>query len=435
MNCPVCQRSLAPVLSICPGCGAMMNDSVREELELKLTSGRLVAKQRDAKASRESRPVRAGQQEPAQLVKKKTVTATLQSQKTSQTLVEFQNKNSAVPDWRIQLQNAVQQRKGSLVDSTFSDAPEHEVKRNSHGNLALKTEPVTPREAEVSQRIGDPRVANAIRRIEESRNTFFRAPAKTMKSASGTQTAPARPFGVVSPNGKSPTFVFGFPEVRPSQQRRPLLVKPSNNAADTRNTNKLPKIELPSESEIAIDKPALEIRNRSESASILLPFPESTRIQITAEHVDVRELDSALGEDDIEDLAPFSMRFGAGLFDFIIGGFSTMLLLSPLAFTSADWFTVGSFLTFLGTWALVMFVYMTACLGFFGKTLGMRLFQLELVDAVENEYPTLRQAAVNTSLFLVTVAFAGIPFLTVYFNEERRGLHDLLSGTILVREF
>jgi len=31
--------------------------------------------------------------------------------------------------------------------------------------------------------------------------------------------------------------------------------------------------------------------------------------------------------------------------------------------------------------------------------------------------------------------FGGAGFLTVFFNEEKRAAHDLLSGTILVREF
>jgi uncharacterized RDD family membrane protein YckC len=58
-----------------------------------------------------------------------------------------------------------------------------------------------------------------------------------------------------------------------------------------------------------------------------------------------------------------------------------------------------------------------------------------LVDAIENEYPTLKQAAVNSSVFLLSLAVCGAGFLTTFFNEERRALHDLLSGTILVREF
>ena len=140
-------------------------------------------------------------------------------------------------------------------------------------------------------------------------------------------------------------------------------------------------------------------------------------------------------DDEIEDLAPFSMRFGAGLFDMIIAGFGTMLLLSPLAFTNGNWFTSAGLLTFVGGVAVVSFLYMTLCLGFCGKTMGMRLFSLELVDAIENEYPTLRQAAANSAVFILSLGFGGAGFLTAFFNEERRALHDLLSGTILVREF
>ncbi len=65
----------------------------------------------------------------------------------------------------------------------------------------------------------------------------------------------------------------------------------------------------------------------------------------------------------------------------------------------------------------------------------MRLFSLELVDAFENEYPTLQQAAINAAVYLITLPLAGAGFLTMFYNEENRALHDLLSGTIQVREF
>jgi uncharacterized RDD family membrane protein YckC len=129
------------------------------------------------------------------------------------------------------------------------------------------------------------------------------------------------------------------------------------------------------------------------------------------------------------------MRFGAGLFDLIVGAFISMLVLAPFALNGADWFTGSGALLAGAVWAAVMFVYMTVSLGFLGKTVGMRLFSLELVDAVENEYPTLYQAAVNSSLFLLSLLFLGAGFIPVLFNEERRAVHDLLSGTILVREF
>src|SRR5215210_4144524 len=112
-----------------------------------------------------------------------------------------------------------------------------------------------------------------------------------------------------------------------------------------------------------------------------------------------------------------------------------MIGIAPFALNGGDWFTTAGGLIAAGTWAIVMFLYIKMSLGFVGKTLGMRLFSLELVDAAENEYPTLQQAAINSSVFLLSLGCAGAGFITVLFNEEKRAVHDLLSGTILVRDF
>lgn len=431
MNCPVCQRSLAPTLSICPACGAMMNDSVREELESKISSGRLVRDEKNEARATQPKPALPKPAELQAPPAKKTVTANLISHKTSPTLVEFQNKNAMLPDWRIQLQNAVQQRKGGRNDITVTAVSDQEIRPVNHGNLALKTEPTSTPRVETSPQTSDPRVANAVRRIAESRNTFFAEPATPARSAAAVQRTPMRPFGVISPS--TGTAVATAPATALPMQK-PRLVAPQGFVAEKRSTNKLPQIAEHSEAERVSKK--LTPVNRFDGGLLPHEITESKRIHITLEKIGNDEFNAQdVDIDDIEDLAPFSMRFGAGLFDFIISGFATMLMLSPFAFTSDNWFTFTAFLTFVGIWALVSFVYMTACLGLFGKTMGMRLFQLELVDATENEYPTLRQAAVNSSVFLATVAFAGAPFVTVFFNEEKRALHDLVSGTILVREF
>src|SRR5258708_40361167 len=101
MNCPVCNRTLAPTLSICMTCGAMMNDSVREELQTKIGSGPI---QRDLMP-----PAAPIEQTPAKPNPRpvRTITTELNRQKTSPTLVEFQTKSATLPDWRLQLQNAV----------------------------------------------------------------------------------------------------------------------------------------------------------------------------------------------------------------------------------------------------------------------------------------------------------------------------------------
>lgn len=423
MNCPVCERSLAPTLSICPSCGAMMYDTVREELQDKIKPG--IAQVIEAKPPISNRPAMDRSLIPARPLMqataaqpiKRTETAGLRIPKTSPTLVGFQNKKAALPDWRIELQNAVQQRKGGVIEAARSGDTQYPV----NGGTALKAEVVQRVEPALPQTISDPRVANAMRRIEESRRTFFEPEVKPKKAA------PARPFGVVASNNSAAAVAPARDNIAP----KPTLV-PNPQIILKRNTNKLPRIEPVLEVAASV----IERVEDLSSGEIKFEAPDIKRIQIKADNAVIANTVSQEPEtDEIEDLAPFSMRFGAGLFDLIIGCFTAMLVLSPLAFTNGNWFTAAGGLTLAATCAIVMFLYMTICLGFFGKTMGMRLFSLELVDAVENEYPTLHQAAVNSSVYIISLAFAGAGFLTVFFNEEKRAAHDLLSGTIIVREF
>ena len=411
MNCPVCDRSLAPTLSICPTCGAMMHDTVREELQSKVTP---CVMPKAAVAP----PVPPGPKTyktPPPAIRRPD-TAGLVAPKTSPTLVEFQNKNAPLPDWRIQLQNAVQQRKGGQAQATTAAAPQLAMSA-----AAATPAPVIVNEAEPT--VADPRVANAMRRIAESQKTFHKPEIKPKKAR------PAAPFGVVTP---TVGVAAAFAPARVNAQPKPQLVPPP----EKRITNKLPPIPKPDPETLVVKAPVISKVQKLDDDAPQLDFPEATRIEIKAERVDQNEIDAfEMETDEIEDLAPMSMRFGAGLFDLIIGGFAALLLLSPLAFSGAGWTSVGGLVVFLGTMAGVSFLYMTACLGFFGKTMGMRLFSLELVDAVENEYPTLRQAALNSFFFLLSLPLGGAGFLTVFFNEENRAAHDLLSGTILVKEF
>ena len=362
----------------------------------------------------------------APLPLRRVETADLAAPKTSPTLVGFQSKNATLPDWRLQLQNAVQLRKGVRTDAISTQQASADLQFPVNGSAALKPEAVRRIETTIAEpAISDPRVANAMRRINDSRKTFFEAEKKMPLQTA----APVKPykFDVVASNASplpSPT--------RTNVGLKPRLVSP---APPKRDTNKLPPI--PVENEMVDRLDPLDNSLIAESVADALPvaFAEINRIQIRAEHQAADDVWETENTEDIEDLAQFSTRFGAGLFDFIIASFASLLILSPVAFTRGEWFTPAGLLTFAGVCAIVMFIYMTVCLGFWGKTMGMRLFSLELVDAVENEYPTLHQAAVSSSLFIFSLIFGGAGFLTIFFNEEKRAAHDLLSGTILVREF
>ncbi|HNQ16237.1 MAG TPA: RDD family protein, partial [Pyrinomonadaceae bacterium] len=120
--------------------------------------------------------------------------------------------------------------------------------------------------------------------------------------------------------------------------------------------------------------------------------------------------------------------------DLLIGSCASLVLLSPLMMSGGNWYSLAGVLAFGVTCSIVMFIYLTTALGFFGQSLGMRLFSIEVLDIEEEDYPTLHQAAVNSSVYLVSLAFGGVGLIPALFNDEKRAAHDLLSGTIVVRE-
>ena len=425
MNCPVCNRTLAPTLSICLTCGAMMNDSVREELQTKI--GIPVPRREMAPpppvvpvASAETQVETAKREIPRPEPPLKRITNPLNGAKTSATLVGFQSKNAALPDWRLQLQNSVRQRKvgGSRTDIEINGTPTRLV---TQGANALKAEVVEEVRSEPVS-YADPRIENALKRIDQSRKTFL--PEK--KPARQTRTAAARsyPFNVVAPNRSVPTPRSEKPVM--SEPPKPSLVPTFKIEKKKFDTNKLPPmVEKPAaESELlpVVERPEVPIAPPKPDISIYATKPERAEPEIAV-------------ADEIEDLAPVSMRFNAGLFDLMIGAFGTFALVSPFVLMGADWFTVSGAAAFVGASGFVMFMYMTIGLGMYGKTLGLRMFGLEWIDAEASDYPTFHQAAVNSAVFLLTLPVLGAGFIPMIFNEERRAFHDLAAGTIIVTEF
>jgi uncharacterized RDD family membrane protein YckC len=433
MNCPVCKRDLAPTLSICFTCGAMVHDSVREELEskvapvsgsLKATSGELPAISpplampvQEMKAAVRETPAMPEAPKPIQM---RIETSDLPIKKTSPTLVDFQIKNPKLPDWRLQLQNSVRQRSTSSgpIETVNIRMPKAQTKTN--GANALKVEHTE--ETEVAEH-PNPRIANALKRIENSRKTFLKSePAKETAKAAIPRSYP---FNVVSRSGD---IAAPKPEAKPTinPSPRPTLVSSLRIEKKTFDTNKLPPLLA------SVEGPKI-----GEAEILVGSIVEPTVLPAIVDE-EIVEIESPIEEietDEIDDLAPISMRVTAGLFDLIIGGFATAILLSPFVVSGGNWLSAAGILAITASAAIVMFLYLTISLAFVGRTAGMRLFSLELVDVEENAYPTLHQSAVSSAVFLLSLAFGGLGFLPIFFNEERRAVHDLLSGTILVREY
>ncbi len=458
MMCPVCKRDLAPTLSICTSCGAMMNDTVREELQTKPGSTTIPTPAKDflnlavhgnavltvprpaalatkmetppaiAKPAVPNQPTVAAPKIAPKPAAAKFDTSDLAIKKTSPTLVAFETKNAQMPDWRLQLQNSIRQRNsGSASGNSGSvDATSRVYQKQlvTNGANALKTQYV---EEEKPAAHANSKVAAALKRIEDSRKTFLTEEKTADTPAAGKVAAKSNyPFNVVS---RSATPAGSRPETAASAYvpAKPRLVSSLRIEKKAFSTNKLPP--LPK-----AEKTAADLENLSNEPIFL--DDDQNRVHVTEKAGNFESVDIEESEiEETDDLAPIAMRFNAGLFDLIIGGFASFILLSPFLMSGGTWLSVSGVLAFTAALAIVMFIYLTASIGYTGRTFGMRVFSLELVNAEQDAYPTLHQAAVSSAVYLLSLAVGGIGLLPLFFNDERRAPHDLISGTILIREY
>ncbi|HEX8337936.1 MAG TPA: RDD family protein [Pyrinomonadaceae bacterium] len=135
-----------------------------------------------------------------------------------------------------------------------------------------------------------------------------------------------------------------------------------------------------------------------------------------------------------DDRAPRVKRMAAALFDLL----AVALLCAP--------FAVAIHLT-IGNWtdtrvsgsmgliaATVMFLYHTCSVALAGRTPGMRLCALHAVDARKASVPTTGQCARRALGYMLSLAAGGLGILYALFDAEGRTLHDILSGTVVVRK-
>ncbi len=376
----------------------------------------------------------------------KTHTSEITAKPTSPTLVEFQNKNALLPEWRLQLQNAVRKRVDN-VQTTATATAVVESKPAVSSSVQLRTSGANALKAEVVEEAapviasGNPKLVNALKRIEESRKRFLAEEPKEDISPKPPPAAAGKnyPFYIATKNAeilpkpaeiKAETKAAAPPVQAPKIEDLPIIEK---KPYDTNKLKPLPNAAVISTNLEKVSYDILELDEAAKDA----PLITISRVKSdeTDDTLELEETGFVEEEAEVEDLAPFAMRFNSGVFDLIIGAFTSLILLAPFMISGGNFYSITGFLAFLVTCASVMFIYLTTAIGMFGKTVGMKIFSLETIDIEENDYPTFHQAAVSSSVYLVSLALGGIGFLPALFNSERRTAPDLLSGTIIVKEY
>ncbi len=431
-----------------------MNDSVREELRDKISPiVRLPETPKPVLSPPQPLPfvIPAASAAPAVAVAPaipepepiRIETAEIAAKQTSPTLVEFQAKSPAMPDWRLELQNAVRKRREANVTATVAPATAEAAPAVQSG-AATRSDVVAYCEPET----GNKKLDSALKRIEQSRQRFMGGPSTAVAvSARTAEPAVAAPPPAPAPATKNYPFYIASKnqapaprqtDIKPALQRAIIEELPiiEKKGLDTNKLKPLPNSGIIAES--------LEKKSVEETEDIHKTDTSEITITRTADIVEdyddldfeteTADVDTDSEYEAVEDLATLGIRFNAGIVDLLIGSCASLVLLAPLMMSGGNWYSLAGVLAFGVTCSIVMFIYLTTAIGFFGQSLGMRLFSIEVLDIEEEDYPTLHQAAVNSSVYLVSLAFGGLGLIPALFNDEKRAAHDLLSGTIVVRE-
>jgi len=81
---------------------------------------------------------------------------------------------------------------------------------------------------------------------------------------------------------------------------------------------------------------------------------------------------------------------------------------------------------------IVAVVYLMVFQALRAQTIGMRLLGMRIVD-VWGDRPSIGRCAARTGGYLANLATAMLGFLWVGFDSEKRGLHDWIAGTYVIK--
>ena len=132
--------------------------------------------------------------------------------------------------------------------------------------------------------------------------------------------------------------------------------------------------------------------------------------------------------------APLVRRAAGGFVDLLVIAFATTPFAAIIELTNGNWADPRVAGSLGGIVCVLMFLYLMASTALAGRTWGMSLVGLRTVDARTHRAPTTGQCVRRAFGFMLALATAGLGLFYAAFDAQGRALHDLLSGTLTVRE-
>ncbi len=328
-----------------------------------------------------------------------------QARQTSR-LIEFPGVlRSTVPQWRQELSERVRE----VQERRALEAAEEEQRRQettAESKVQLELLP----HAEVAPL--NPLVAAALRRIERAHVHSSAGGGRSNNAVAATAVAYAdesdylnhAELDLEAATAAAPDLEDAAPDVKPAQHDKAhnLVVVPSPPKNEGLEIRTLPRRMIAGDP----NDPAL---------NYLDAVPTAARVEDVS-HV----------------RAPVLSRIVGALIDLIVVGLLWTFFPAAVELANLTWQNLIVVIAGAGVFSILGFLYLTISTALTGRTLGMRLLSLRVVDDRTGLIPTGSQSAGRGLLYLASLLTLGIGILYALVDSEQRTAHDRLTHTAVI---
>ncbi|HKP35268.1 MAG TPA: RDD family protein [Pyrinomonadaceae bacterium] len=311
---------------------------------------------------------------------------------TTSTLIEFPGMSRARPAWRKQLSQRVRE----IQEQRAREAAETEAANRAAESVSCalpsgQLELVPDRE----QAPMNPIVSKALERVDRAR--------RGEQQSSGFAASAAAPAYTPEP-------------VEPSE----------------------PEIAEPVADEV---KPKLTIVSsvvKEETLEQAKPKP----VRLITDSIDDRALsylENCLSVADDSDSAVsrqggFVRRTFAAIFDLIFAALLASPAVGIIQMVGGDWQDPRNIGIVAGTAFGVVLLYQTIAIALTGRTVGMRMFSLRVIDLRTRMIPTGTQSLKRAFAFIFSLLLGGLGLIYAIVDRDQRAVHDRFSKSVVIKD-
>jgi uncharacterized RDD family membrane protein YckC len=132
--------------------------------------------------------------------------------------------------------------------------------------------------------------------------------------------------------------------------------------------------------------------------------------------------------------APLFRRLVSGFIDLLAVACLCLPIAAVVELRNLNWHEPRILGVIGGAVIVVMFIYLTVSTALTGKTLGLKVLSLRVIDTRTRLIPTGTQAAGRAIVYILSLVTAGLGFLYAFARGEGKTVHDRCSGTAVVRD-